>query len=375
MDLRVITEATDLQGKYVLVRSSCNVPLEEGAVRNEFRLRRALPTLEYLREKGARVIILSHIGRAPEDTLQPVYTALSAMLPMTWGGVITDPAFIDIRSAMKDGDIVLCENLRQDPREEANDSTLVAALAAYGDLYVNDAFAEAHREHASTYGLALVLDAYAGITLAEEVEEVTKAMSPVSPSLLLLGGAKFETKMPLVEKYLASYDHVFVGGALTNDVLKARGLEVGQSLVSDISLVAAPFLWSEKLLVPVDVIVDGPTGVVTKAADAVLPEEKIFDAGPETVLMLQKYIEAANTILWNGPFGNYEAGYVDSTEVTAQLIADAKAFSILGGGDTVAAVEKLGLNDQFGFVSIGGGSMLTLLEHGSTPVLDALCRK
>lgn len=375
MDLRIITEVTDLRGKYVLVRSSCNVPLEDGVVRNEFRLRRALPTLTYLKEQGARVIILSHIGREPEETLKPVYSALHAMIDLSWGGTVTDPAFAAVHAAMKDGDIVLCENLRQDPREEENDPGFVQQLAALGKVYVNDAFAEAHRNHASTLGLALKLDAYAGITLAEEVTEVTKAMSPQAPALLLLGGAKFETKMPLVEKYLAAYDHVFVGGALTNDVLKARGLEVGTSLVSDVSLVGASFLWSEKLLVPIDVIVDGPAGVVSKAADAVLPEEKIMDAGPETVVMLQKYIAAANTILWNGPFGNYEAGFVEATEATAQLVAESSAFSVLGGGDTVAAVEKLGLNEAFGFVSIGGGSMLTLLEQGTTPVLDALCRK
>jgi phosphoglycerate kinase len=239
-------------------------------------------------------------------------------------------------------------------------------------VYVNDAFAEAHRDHASTFGVAERLPAYAGLTLAVEVNELSKVMTPERPALFLLGGAKFETKMPLIEKYLDLYDFVFIGGALTNDVLKARGLEVGQSLVSDISLKDAPFLWSEKLLVPVDVIVDGPRGVSTKPVDQVLGDEKILDCGGETVMMLERYINEASTILWNGPFGNYEAGFTEGTELTAELIAKAKAFSVIGGGDTVAAVEKLGLNDKFGFVSIGGGSMLTLLEHGTTSVLELL---
>jgi phosphoglycerate kinase len=373
MNLRLVTEAGDLKGKYVIVRSSFNVPLEGGAVRNAFRLKRALPTLEYLRQAGAKVIVISHIGRKPEETLLPVYEAVKEMLPgVVWGGRITDPAFSDVRASLEEGGIIVCENLRQDEREEANDPSLVDVIAGYGEVYVNDAFAEAHRDHASTFGVAERLPAYAGLTLAVEVNELSKVMTPERPALFLLGGAKFETKMPLVEKYLDLYDFVFIGGALTNDVLKARGLEVGQSLVSDLSLKDAPFLWSEKLLVPIDVIVDGPRGVSTKPVDQVSPDEKILDCGGETVAMLERYIEEAATILWNGPFGNYEAGFTDGTELTAEIIAKAKAFSVIGGGDTVAAVEKLGLNEKFGFVSIGGGSMLTLLEHGTTSVLELL---
>ena len=372
MDLRLITEVTDLVGKYVLVRASCNVPLEAGEVRNSFRLRRALPTLEYLRLQGAKVIVVSHIGRKPEESLKPVFTELQKSIKMTWGGVVTDLGFAAIHAAMENGDIVFCENLRQDPREEENDAALVDVLAGLASIYVNDAFAEAHRKHASTYGVATKLPAYAGITLAEEVREVSKVMQPNHPSLFLLGGAKFETKMPLVEKYLELYDRVFIGGALTNDVLKARGYEVGTSLVSDVSLADAPFLHHEKLLVPIDVIVDGPQGVVTRGVDQVKKDEKILDMGPASVAMLEVEIAKAKTILWNGPFGNYEDGFVESTEAVAELMAASGAFSVIGGGDTVAAVEKLGLNEKFGFVSIGGGSMLTLLEDGTTPVLETL---
>jgi phosphoglycerate kinase len=376
MNLRSITEAGDLTGKYVIIRASFNVPLDGGEVRNAFRLNRALPTLTYLKEAGARTIVVAHIGREPGETLRPVFSALSRSLPqLIWGGVITDEAFKATRDAMHDGDIVVCENLRQDAREEVNDPEFVRAMAQYAEIYVNDAFAEAHRNHASTLGLAENLPAYAGLTLIEEVTELEKVMHPNQPALFLLGGAKFETKMPLVEKYLELYDFVFIGGALTNDVLKARGYEVGQSLVSDMSLVGSPFLWSEKLLVPIDVVVDGPRGVATLPVDQVSPDEKILDCGPETVAMLERYINEAATILWNGPFGNYEAGFYEATELTAELIAHSNAFSVIGGGDTVAAIEKLGLNDKFGFVSIGGGSMLTLLEHGTTPVLEALSKE
>lgn len=374
MHLKLITEVKELRGVTVIVRSSCNVPLLDGKVRNSFRLRRALPTLQFLRAAGARTIVISHIGRDSEDTLKPVYDELNTLLPMDWGGDISDSSFATIKTAMKDGDIVFCENLRRDAREESNDVEFSKIIAQYGEIYVNDAFAEAHREHASTFGVASILPAYAGITLAEEVNELKKVMQPEHPSLFLLGGAKFETKMPLVEKYLELYDYVFVGGALANDILKARGLEVGKSLVSDVSLEKAAFLWSEKLLVPIDVVVEGPDGVQIKPADAVNSEEKIYDMGPETIAMLSKFIATAKTILWNGPFGNYEAGFVESTEAVAQLVAEADGFSVLGGGDTVAAVEKLCLNDKFGFVSIGGGSMLTFLEHGTTTVLQKLMK-
>jgi len=370
--METITAADDWRGKYVLVRSSLNVPLEDGVVRNAFRLKRALPTLRYLHERGAKTIILSHIGRLPEETLKPVYEELSKYLPLHWGGKVASDDFMKRRELMSDGDILLAENLRQDVREEANDASFVAELAALGDLYVNDAFAEAHRNHASTFGLAEKLPAFAGLTLTQEVTELKKAMHPTSPSLFLLGGSKFETKLPLVEKYLELYDYVFIGGALTHDILKARGIEVGLSLVSEISLQGASFLHNKKLLLPIDVIVEGPDGRQTKPVDKVLPQEKIYDCGPMTIDMLTTYIEKSKTVLWNGPFGVYEKGYFQSTEVTAKHVAESEAFSVVGGGDTVAAIEKLGLNDKFSFVSIGGGAMLSFLETGSTPAIDLL---
>jgi len=367
-----ITDVTDLKGKYVLIRSSLNIPLEDGAVRNSFRINRALPTLRYLHEAGARVIVLSHLGRKPEESLKPVFTELEKSLPVHWGGLVTGDEFKQRRELLADGDILLAENLRQDEREVANDPQFVEYLASLGELYVNDAFAEAHREHASTFGLAQKLPAYVGLTLEEEITELSKVMKPESPSLFLLGGAKFETKMPLVEKYLELYDHVFIAGALMNDIFKAKGYEVGKSLVSDVSLAGSPLLDNPKLIIPIDVVVDGPDGQVVKNPDQVLPEENIMDVGPMTVAMLVTYIEKAKSILWNGPFGAYDMGYTQSTEETAKHIAQADAFSVIGGGDTVAAIEKLELNDQFGFVSIGGGAMLSFLEKGTTSVIDCL---
>jgi phosphoglycerate kinase len=372
MSLKKITDVTDLKGKYVLVRSSLNIPLQDNTVRNSFRIKRALPTLRYLHEAGARTIILSHLGRKPEESLKPVFEELSKNLPIHWGGAVTGDEFISRKDILADGEILMAENLRQDTRERENDPEFVTYLSSLGEIYVNDAFAEAHREHASTFGLAQKLPAYAGLTLEEEVAELSKVMQPKSPSLFLLGGAKFETKMPLVEKYLELYDQVFIAGALMNDIFKAKGYEVGKSLVSDISLTGSAILDNPKLIIPIDVVVDGPDGKVVKAPNQVLPEESIMDVGPLTVDMLVTYIEKAQTVLWNGPFGAYEMGYTQSTEKIAKHAAESDAFCVIGGGDTVAAIEKLELNDQYGFVSSGGGAMLAFLENGSTSVIENL---
>ncbi|MEN9920792.1 MAG: hypothetical protein RL538_685 [Candidatus Parcubacteria bacterium] len=370
--MKKLTDLTTLKGTRVIVRSSLNIPLENGQIRNAFRLKRALATLRFLHEQGAKTIIIGHIGRKPEETLKPVFDELSKHFPMHWGGVITSSEFKERAELISDGSFLMAENLRQDTREEGNDLEFAKAIAEFGDIYVNDAFAEAHREHASLAALATLLPAYAGLTLLDEITHLQRVMVPAHPSLFMIGGAKFETKMPLVEKYLDLYDQVFVGGALANDVLKALGYEVGLSLVSDVSIDGAGFLKSPKLIIPVDLVVEGPGGQRVCKVDDVKPNEHIFDCGPATTNLLAAHIKDAKTILWNGPFGNYEAGFKESTEVTMRNLADSEAFSVVGGGDTVASVENLGLNDKIGFVSIGGGAMLTYLEHGGTPVLDLL---
>lgn len=370
--MKKLTEAGDLKGKFVLLRSSLNIPLKDGKVRNKFRLERALPTMRYLHEQGAKVIVISHIGRAQDETLKPVFKELEKYLPVHWGGSIEQDGFRQRRELMGNGDILLAENLRQSKGEKDNNEDFINKLSELGEIYVNDAFAETHRNHASTYGVAQKLPAYAGLTLFEEVEELRKVMKPEPTSLFLLGGAKFDTKMPLVEKYFGLYDKVFIGGALANDVLKAKGYEVGESMVSEVSIENASFLNSPKLILPIDVIVDGPDGRQVKAVNKVSKEEKILDCGPMTIDMLATYIEKAKTILWNGPFGAYEIGYTQSTEITARHIAASDAHTVVGGGDTVAAVEKLEINNLFSFVSVGGGSMLSFLETGSTEVIDLL---
>lgn len=372
--MQSITQAGDLRGKYVLVRSSCNVPVDKsGEILNEFRLKQALPTLEYLKNAGARTIILAHIGRAESDSLKPVFKAFTSFIPMKWGGSITDADFELTHDAIVDGDVLLVENVRQDSRESANDGAFAKLIASFGDVYVNDAFDNIHRDHATMVALPKLLPAFAGITLLNEITHITKVMTPKIPSFFVLGGAKFETKMPLLHKYIDEYDSVFVGGALANDIIAGLGYEIGRSLRSEVSLQYSPLLNSPKLILPTDVVVADESGEKRVCGiDEVKQTEMIVDMGPKTVASLEPYIKNAQTILWNGPLGLYEKGGDGSTHTVAQLIAQSQAYSVLGGGDTIAAVEELGLNDQFGFVSTGGGAMLTLLEEGTTKALEAI---
>ncbi len=370
--MKKITELTDLRGSTVIVRASLNVPVVDGRVMSAYRIMRALPTLRYLHECGAKIILIAHIGRNPEDSLLPVCRLLETHLPVKWGGVINEQPFIDRLRLMSPGDILMAENLRQDPREKTNDEGFAHEIAALGDIYVNDAFANIHREHASMSALTTLLPAYAGLNLTEEISNLQEVMIPTAPSLFMLGGAKATTKFPLAEKYLSVYDHIFIGGALANDIFKARGYEIGTSLYSEALTSDSPLLSDEKVLLPIDVIVDGPNGVRTVAPNEVSKEEKILDAGPATTTMLEEYIKSAKTILWNGPFGDYEHGFVEATETTVKMIADSDSFSVIGGGDTVASIERLGQYENFGFVSTGGGAMLTYLKDGTTPVLDLL---
>ena len=370
--MRCITEVDDLENKFVIVRSSGNVPIIDGQVTNIYRLKRSLATLSFLSKQGAKVIVIAHIGRELSDTLLPVFEAFNKLIPMRWGGLIGSPEFKSARASLQSGEILLAENLRQDPREIENDKNFAQELADLADIYVNDAFDNIHRQHTSMVTLPTLLPSFAGINLMAEITELEKARQPISPSLFILGGAKFETKMPLVEKYLELYDHVFVTGALLNDILKARGDEIGTSLISDVSLVGASFLDNPKLLPAIDVIVESSRGTRIASIHDISSDEKIIDMGPATLESLLPLVNKAKTILWNGPLGLYEKGAIGGTEILAKQIAGSGAFSIVGGGDTVAAIEYLNLNDKFGFVSIGGGAMLTLLELGTTPAIEAL---
>lgn len=367
-----ITDRTDLKGKYVFLRTSLNVPIKDGKVANTFRIMQSLPTITYLAEQGARIILCSHLGRKPEESLEPVAEVLSKYIDVRFSPEVTGLSATAMRNELKDGQALLLQNVRQDPRETENSMEFAQELASLADIFVNDDFAASHRAHASLHAICTLLPAYVGQNCFHEYQELLKVMHPQSPSLFIIGGAKFETKMPLVEKYLDIYDTVFIGGALANDFFKAMGHEVGASLTSNMSLEGSPLLQHPKIILPTDVVVSKDGTRRAASVSDVHPDESIMDAGKETLTMLAPYIQAAKTILWNGPLGNYEAGYQEQTLGCAQLIAESSAYTVVGGGDTVAAIESLQSVDKYDFLSTAGGAMLTFLEYGSLPALDAL---
>mgnify|MGYP001601967959 FL=1 len=367
----------------ILVRTALNVPIENGKVVNEYRLRRAVPTIKFLAERGAKVILISHIGEEGTETLEPVARALGKLIPGVsfFGETIGERARGAIR-ALAPGGILVLENLRRNKGEAANDRAFAGELAALADIFVQDSFDTCHRAHASIVGVPTLLPSYAGLLLEEEVTELAGARTPAHPALAVIGGAKFSTKETVLAALLSTYDHVFVGGALANDFLKAAGQEVGKSLVSEAAGDSIKkILANPKLVLPIDSIVIPAQllGAENARAEAriaplgqVRPDEIILDSGPGTSALLSSLAQKAKTILWNGPLGNYEHGFVDATNDFARAVADSSAHSIIGGGDTIAAIENLDLLPRFSFVSTGGGSMLDLLAYGTLPGIDAL---
>ncbi|HEY4517626.1 MAG TPA: phosphoglycerate kinase [Candidatus Paceibacterota bacterium] len=374
MALRTLTSAPSLKGKRVILRTSLNEPVDDqGAVSDLFRLRRGLPTLEYLVREGAKVIVVGYFGRSGESLL-PVAEALEKIAsPIPIRFTSTPPAKAGVEvAALRSGQCLVLENTRRDPREEKNDEGFSRELAELGDFFVDDAFAEAHRAYASNVGITKFLPSFAGLLLAKEVAELSHALHPPSPSLCIIGGAKFETKGPLIEKFLKNYDQVFVGGAIANDLFKAQGLEVGKSLVSAEPYDFGNILSHPKLLLPKDVVVEGAGPIAVKAPAAVTGSEGIYDVGPQTITDLSSILSKMKFVLWNGPLGNYEHGFIAQTQSLASAIARSGAYSVVGGGDTIAAIATLHLEDRFSFLSTGGGAMLEFLDRGTLPGIEVL---
>jgi phosphoglycerate kinase len=339
-----------------------------------FRAKQGWATIAYLATEGAKVIVVSHLGRDPEESMEPVAQALKkAGFPVFFVPDITGQIARHAVETMQNGDVALLDNIRRDERETKNDESLAKELASLADVYVDDAFATAHREHASIVGVPKFLPHYAGLLMRDEVRELTKALKPQSPSFAILGGAKFETKAPLIKRLLETYDHLFITGALANDVFKARGLPVGVSLISK-ELPGEDVLKHPHFLAPVDVTVLGADGQSRmKKPEEVLPDEKIVDIGPDSVALIAPLIAEAKCILWNGPTGMYEAGYNAYTDAIGNLLTKSSAERLIGGGDTIAALEAGHIpQEKLGFLSTGGGAMLEFLLKGTLPALDAL---
>lgn len=359
----------EIRGKKVLVRVDFNVPVKNGVVADDYRITRALPTIEFLRRNGAKVLLISHIETKDVDvpTLKPVHTLLSQTVPVSFiEDCFSDEARQGI-DMLEDSEVILFENIRRYEGEKKNDEEFGKKLAGLADMYVNDAFAVSHRSHASIVGVPKHIPGYAGLLLSDEISHLKIDDQTPHPFLFILGGAKFDTKLPLIEKFLDKADKIFIGGALANDLLKLKGVDVKDSLVSTMSGMDAT---ENPLQHALQKLLSNPKVMIPE--DLVWSEDKIVDAGPKVLVDLKPHIMSAKYILWNGPLGNYENGFKEGTITLSKLIGESSAQSVVGGGDTLASIKELGLMDEFTFISTGGGAMLDFLQAGTLVGVEAL---
>lgn len=371
--IKSIKEIKNLKDIVVFLRADFNVPIKHGMVVDDYRIKAAIPTLEYLRKGGAKVILTSHLEvlEGEEPTLRPVATVLEKLgHPVRF---VSD--YKDVKqtlTSIENGECLMLENLRKWEGEKKNDDSFAKELASLANIYVNDAFSVCHREHASVVGIPRYIPGYVGFQVEKEVFHLSKAFNPDHPFLFILGGAKFETKLPLMNKFIGIADTVFVGGALANDFYKCRGYEIGLSTYSHSKVDCSVYSCNPKVYVPVDVVTQNGEN---KTPDSLSKTDKIMDAGPATVTVLREKIAAAKFILWNGPLGLYEDGYRGPTLDLARMVGDATlrgATTIVGGGDTVASIAAVGSQEKYTFISTAGGAMLDFLAKGTLPGLEVL---
>ena len=378
----------DVKGKRVLVRVDYNVPIKEGKVGDDTRIRAAMPTLNYLLEHGAAVILFSHLGRPkggpdPKFSLKPVAEYLSQLAgkPVAFAEDCVGPAAEVAAKALQPGGILLLENTRFHPEEEKNDLELAKKMAALADVYVNDAFGSAHRAHSSTEGVARFLPAVAGFLMEEEIKYLGQAIAnPKKPFIAILGGAKISDKIGVIRNLLTKADQVLIGGGMANTFFKAQGYPVADSLVEDAALETARQLLQvggTRLRLPVDMVVgdkfEAEANSKTMPMGSVPDGWRIMDIGPATVAAYAKIVAGAGTVVWNGPMGVFEfPKFAYGTIGVAKAVADSSAISIIGGGDSVAAVSAAGLADRITHISTGGGASLEMLEGLVLPGLAAL---
>ena len=376
-----------MAGKRVLVREDLNVPMAGGAIADDSRVRAAAPTLQHLAQRGARVVVMSHLGR-PKDreaelSLKPVARDLGQRVgrEVKFADDCVGESATSVVDGLQPGQVLLLENVRYHKEDEANDAAFARQLASLGDLFVNDAFAASHRAHASVVGVASYLPAYAGELMEAELDALHRALdNPRRPMVAVVGGAKVSTKVGVLKTLLAKVDSLLIGGAMANTFFKAKGWPTGGGLVEETALEEASEVakaGGEKLILPVDLVcarkMEAGEALRVMEADRVEPGWMALDIGPKTIRLFTQRLRGAGTVIWNGPLGVAEIkDFSDGTRAVGEAIAGSGGFTLVGGGDTVAAIESLGLAGRFSWVSTGGGATLEYLEGKELPGIAIL---